>query len=319
MKLSLIVPTYNRAEYVSRALRSFLIQELDSNDYEIIVVDNNSTDDTRQAVQTALKPAECEWRCVTEPNQGLHYARNRGIMEAHGEIIVFGDDDIIANSAWLSSLLREFEYHPATGIAGGRILPIWSQEPEPWVFDYGTTDLHSLFAYLNYGEERIVLQDGYLFGCNFAIRRHVALEAGGSFPDTFPRKLKHLSGTGESGMIDQARILGWEVVYLPDALVFHHIDASRVSLDYFVDRYERWAVEEVFDTFRNNSKKEAVRYLMNKAFERLAHVDAESGGKINPEYARIIERHWSHQIIKQTCRVLAEPSLYEHITRQSYL
>ncbi|WP_274655067.1 glycosyltransferase [Paenibacillus humicola] len=317
--LSLIVPTFNRAAYVSKALKSFVNQTLDRSRVEILIIDNNSTDGTKQAVQTAMRSAPCRWRYIREPRQGLHYARNRGITEAQGEIVVFGDDDIIADPAWLSGLFREFETHPSTGIAGGKIVPIWGREPEPWVFDYGTADLHACFAYLNYGEERLVMTDGYVFGCNFAIRRQLALEVGGSFPDTFPAKFKHLAGTGESGMMDEGRRLGWDAVYLPDAVVYHHIDASRISLAYFVDRYERWAVEDVYEAFRSMSKSDAASHLVLLASERLAYVDTDSQGKINPDYYRTIRRHWAYQVLKQTCRVLAEPSLYEHITRKSYL
>lgn len=319
MKISVVVPTYNRSEKLPLALNSMLEQDMDPSTYEILVIDNNSTDDTKQAAHQAMSSAACKWRYIMEPKQGVHHARNRGILAAQGEVVIIGDDDIIAEPQWLSSIAAEFAEHPATGIVGGKVLPIWSAEPEAWIYDYGTPQVHPLFAILDYGDERFPVEDAYVFANNFAIRREVALEIGGSYPCTFPSRLKHLSGTGENAMIDNTRALGYDVVYLPNAIVHHHADASRITLEYFIDRHERWAIEEVFDAFRHRSREEAVRYVTALACERFEQWILDSESKQRPEYYRIIGKQWAAQVFTQMSRILTEPSLYDHIMQKNYL
>jgi len=319
IRLSLIVPTYNRADRLEQSLLSFLSQQYDPSAYEVLIVDNNSPDHTRDSVHRIMDGARCSWRYLLEERQGLHYCRNTGIRAAQGDIVIFGDDDIVAEETWLWHIAEEFERYPSTGIAGGRVVPLWSSEPEEWIYDYGDRYVHPLFAYLDYGNERLYLEHEYVFGCNFAVRRDVALAVGGSYPDTFPASLKHLSGTGENAMIDNARGLGYAVVYLPDAWVYHPVDASRATLAYFVERHERWAIEDVFHVFRHHNKEEAVRCSIRMAVERLCRSERECENKIHPEYYRIVHRSSAHQILSQVFRVLSDDNLYRHITRENYL
>jgi GT2 family glycosyltransferase len=254
-----------------------------------------------------------------EPRQGLHHARNRGILEAQGDIVVFGDDDIVAGAGWLTALLREFDSDPRVGVVGGKILPLWDRPPDPWIYDYGSDKIHPVFAYLDYGDERAELERQYLFGCNFAIRRMLAVTVGGSFPDTFPKRLRHLSGTGECAMTDRARERGYKVVYAPAALVHHHADASRASLAYFMERYRRWAVEEAFIQFRQQGRGPAALRLVHGALLRLALLPKACRGKRRPAYCAAIEAAVSLEMIMHVLRVLTRPALFRHIVQESYL
>ena len=320
LTLSLIVPTYNRSDLLMRALGSFLRQSLPSDRYEIIVVDNNSTDRTKAVVEEAA--ARHPAHAVTylfEQRQGLHHARNRGILMARSPVVVFGDDDIVAEERWLESIEQEFLRNDRTGVAGGMILPAWDGIPEPWIYDYGTEKVHPVFAYLDYGNVRQVLENGrYVYGCNFAIRRELAIEAGGSYPDVFPPRLQHLSGTGEYGLIRFVRKMGYDVVYLPDALVHHMANRSRATLEYFTDRYERWAVEAAYDAFREQKKLAAAKGLARSAFLQIWRSLSADPGKINATYDAVIKRRSAIRMLKQVARVLFDRSLYRHIRRESY-
>jgi glycosyltransferase involved in cell wall biosynthesis len=319
IRVSLIVPTYNRAERLLQSLRSFRDQSLHPSRYEILVVDNNSTDETREVAHAGLRDAACEWRYLLEPRQGLHCARNRGILEARGEIVVFGDDDIVAAPTWLERLAGEFDGDASVGIVGGKVKPLWDDTPPTWIYDYGSERVHPVFAYLDYGDERLELSTDYVFGCNFAIRRTLAIEIGGSFPDTFPNHLRHLSGTGENGMIDKARRLGYKVLYSPGALVHHYADVKRANLPYFIDRYRRWAIEDAFEQFRQRSKSSAAARLMAVALKRLLRSPSTCARRKKPLYGLAIENAASWQMMRQVVTVLVDSSVYEHITRKSYL
>lgn len=319
MRVSLIVPTYNRANFLKHSIPSFINQSLDKDLYEIIVVDNNSNDDTKEVVNTLLKNTKVQWRYVFEPDQGLHNARNTGILEGKGDIIVFGDDDIVAPENWLELILKEFDSNEKAGVVGGKVLPIWSEEPPKWIFDYGSDKLHFVFAFLNYGEQRIVLEKQNLLGCNFALRKDIALKTGGSYPDTYPKSLKHLSGRGECAIVENVRNLNYEIIYLPDAYIHHHIDASRISLEYFIDRYERLAVEHIYNFFRNMRKAEAVIKVLQLYFKTISKLDKRAKRRINPEFYIKIQKEYAKTLLKQTIRVLYDKNLHNHIIREHYL
>jgi len=319
IRITLVVPTFNRANYLKKSIPCFLEQSLADNLYEIIVVDNNSNDDTQDVVHRELAAAKCSWSYIFEAQQGLHFARNTGIVNATGDIIVFGDDDIIASRQWLEAILTEFNRDENIGIIGGKILPLWDKQPDKWIYDYGTEKIHPLFAYLDYGDKTLILEKEYVFGCNFAIRKDLAIEIGGSYPDTFPKQLKHLSGTGESAMVDNVRKLNYQVVYLPQALVYHVVEISRVNLEYFVDRNERWAIEEVYNIFRNNGKLKALMIALTASFIRFCKLYSSSRGKIYQKYFLIIEGKRIVMTIKQTLRVFSSRALFEHINRESYI
>jgi glucosyl-dolichyl phosphate glucuronosyltransferase len=321
VRVSLVVPTCNRASFLSKSLPSFFKQTISKENYEIIIIDNNSVDNTREVSFQLIKQANCLCRYIFEPNIGLHYARNRGILEAQGDIVVFGDDDIIATPEWLENILIEFDTNHLAGVVGGKIKPLWEKEPVDWVYDYGSEKIHAVFAYLDYGDGRMVLSNEYLFGNNMGIRKELAIKIGGSFPDVFPKKLRYLSGSGEIGMIESIRKLNYEVIYLPMAQVDHYIASSRLTLQYFIERYRRWAVEDAFYVFRSfgNDKMGAASQLINDAIHRLFTVKASSLTKINPKYFMAIEKRAAIQLIKQTIKVLLDESLYQHIIKPSYL
>lgn len=319
IRISLVVPTYNRASVLADALRSFQDQSLNAERYEILVVDNNSTDNTREIVERNLASANCQWRYIFEPRQGLHFARNRGLVDAIGDIVVFGDDDIVASKEWLESILKEFDANGEVGVVGGKVLPLWDGKPDPWIYDYGTEKVHPVFAYLDYGDRRLELATEHVFGCNFAVRRALAIQVGGSYPDTFPPRLKHLSGIGEWALADNIRELGFKVVYAPAAMVSHRADSQRAKLKYFADRYERWAIEDVFSEFRARGKLAAASNVVKRAVRRLGAAVFRCGKKRKPGYFLMIESLASLRMLRQTCRILVSPGLYQHINRESYL
>lgn len=275
--MSLIVSTYNRAEYLKKSLETFANQTISNTSYEIIVVDNNSTDDTAMVFKS-LSEAYCNhnWVYLIEPRQGLHYARNRGILIAKGDIIVFGDDDIEASQQWLESVQKAFDNDDNIGVVGGPIFPIWDRDPPGWIYDYGTKDIHGVFAYLNYGKISRVLEKEAVFGCNFAIRNNLAFEIGGSGPDTFPNHMIHYSGAGETAMLVRVRATGYKVFYSASAVVRHHASTTRCTPEYFSYRYKRVAVEAIHSRYnRGVSLLGVLCYIVKVSLKQILRVFEE--------------------------------------------
>src|SRR5208283_4457645 len=105
MRISVILCTYNRASILISALESIVAQTLpESVEWEVLVVDNNSCDQTREVVEDFCRRYPRRFRYVFEPNQGLSHARNSGIREALGEVLAFMDDDVTVEPGWLDNL-----------------------------------------------------------------------------------------------------------------------------------------------------------------------------------------------------------------------
>src|ERR1043165_6792989 len=104
IKVTVAIPTYNRADFLRQTLAGIAAQQFPRDHFEVLVIDNNSNDHTRAVVAEFAggRPAP---RHIHESQQGLDHARNRAIAEARGEILVFGDDDILLQPDWLAQMV----------------------------------------------------------------------------------------------------------------------------------------------------------------------------------------------------------------------
>ncbi|WP_329467690.1 glycosyltransferase [Streptomyces sp. NBC_01431] len=223
-RASVVVATRERASQLARALDSLLGQ--DHPDHEILVVDNNpATDQTRELVERRYAPLGV--RYLTEPVPGLAAAHNRGVAAAHGEIIAFTDDDVIADRRWLSSLAALFAQDPRLGCATGLILPARLTTPAQILLE-SHGGFTKGFAPRHFDPRRPPA-DEPLFpftagrfgsGANMAFRAAALRAVGGFDPATG-------TGTPARGGDDLyafARIVvaGHRLSYTPEALVWHH-------------------------------------------------------------------------------------------------
>jgi len=155
VKVSVVVCTYNRCASLRDTLRALKGQRVDGElSFEVVVVDNNSTDETRQTVDEARRQTRWPVRYVFEQKQGLSHARNVGIREAKSDLVMFTDDDVVPDERWVDTIVRAFESHEADCV-GGRILPIWSREPANWLT---SPDYWAVLALLDHGPKPIVAE-----------------------------------------------------------------------------------------------------------------------------------------------------------------
>jgi glycosyltransferase involved in cell wall biosynthesis len=225
--ISVVLCTYNRATRLAEALTA-LVQQTDAPPHEIVVVDNNSTDETRAVIQRFASTGTI--RYAWEPVQGLSYARNRGVAVARADILAFTDDDVRAGSTWLRSIERAFCEHPDVDMVGGRVEPEWEAEPPAWLPQAG----HAPLALVDYGSEpfRIAAaQPVCLIGANVAVRRR-ALERLQGFS---PRLQRVGAGIGSTEDHDfQMRLLetGASALYDPRMAVRAAVPRERLSKRY---------------------------------------------------------------------------------------
>jgi len=225
--ISVVVCTYNRSAILRRMLESFFAQTcLDSVACELILVDNNSSDDTRSVVDGFARFPTL--RYVFEPRQGLSCARNRGVAEACGDIVAFLDDDVIVDANWLAGLRACFD---ATGadVVGGRSYLIFETDPPPWLGPY----FRRCLSEVDLGPKRQVRDSGHrLYGLNLAFRKAALLAAGG-FEEALGRRGSGLLGGEEFAAISRILAAGGKVFYEPDAVVGHIIQSERLEWSYF--------------------------------------------------------------------------------------
>lgn len=229
--LTVIICTYNRAKYIGNLLESLAANDLKISEYEIVLVDNNCTDNTREICEAFAKAhKDVNFRYVVEPEQGLSAARNKGIKEARGEIIVYVDDDALVDPHYLRTYAEWFAAHPETQACGGPIVPLYETVEPSWMTPY-TKAL--LTAWMNYGDKvRKYPKGRYPGGGNAAYRKSV-FDKVGLYNTALGRKGGNLMGSEEKDIFDKMHALGLQVLYLPTPVLHHIIPQIKLEPDYF--------------------------------------------------------------------------------------
>lgn len=230
-RISAIICTHNRDNYLGAAIDSLLAQDFD--EYEIIVVDNASTDTTRAVAESRLPHPRLQY--VYEATLGLSAARNTGARVAQGEILAYLDDDAEASPGWLTAIAAIYDQDPQVAIAGGRVTLIWPDERTPprWL---STNMAGNLGAYDLGDEVTYITQPGLTpRGLNYSIKADFLNQIGG-FDLHLGRVGKNLLSNEELYMTEKALQLGYRVAYLPNALVAHNVAPARLAPSWFMSR-----------------------------------------------------------------------------------
>ena len=222
--ISLVICTYNREKFIGEALDSLANQSLSPELFEIIIVNNNCTDNTEQVCKNfiAIHP-ELDINYVIESNQGLSFARNRGIEESKYDIISYIDDDAYAKSDFLERIFTFFKENPDAVGLGGKVIPRYEYEEPAWMNPY----LDGFVAKMDKGDKQVRFKaDEYPVGCNMTYIKEILKRVGG-----FNNKLKWRADDKYIGI--QVRNHSDQVYYLPELSVEHSIDAYRTSDENF--------------------------------------------------------------------------------------
>ncbi len=229
--LSVIICTYNRQKYIYNCLKSIADNDFPSSKYEILVVNNNSTDATND---------ECErfgndfpaigFRVVEERNQGLSFARNRGIIEAKGDVLVYVDDDATVNKEYLTTIEEFFIATPEAMAVGGAIFPVYETVEPKWMSHYTRV---LITAYKNEGDSIHLMRGGsFPSGGNVAYRKQL-FDRVGCFNIDLGRKGTSLIGAEEKALFDKVKSEKMPIYYLPNMILYHIIPASKLTKEYF--------------------------------------------------------------------------------------
>lgn len=229
--ISVIVCTYNRSESLQLTLKSLeTLQPPAGDTWELILVDNNSTDDTRQVVENFAQSTRLCVRYVLETRQGLSFARNTGIENAHGSLIVFTDDDVTVQPDWLAELAAAFRNSDCMAI-GGKIISVWPCPRPKWFQESGPFATAKAIVSFDLGDEtRPIQTDPY--GANMAFRRE-AFTKYGMFRTDLGRIGTALMGGEDTEFFRRLHKAGETVLYVATAVVFHPVSKERTGRKYF--------------------------------------------------------------------------------------
>lgn len=233
IKVSVIICTYNNVKCLKKAILSLVDQTLDQNLYELLVVDNNSSDETISQVGSFQhKFSHLKIRLIKELKQGLGYARNNGLVSSKGEYVAFMDDDAMADRCWLEKAVKIMEDSKLKPMAaGGVILPFYEEKKPDWFKDSYETR--------SWGEkERFLEGRESLSGSNMIIRRVEAIKYGG-FDNKVGMKGDYLSVGEETSLFERIRNnIGENNIfyYSPKLIIYHQVAAYKMTVIYQLNR-----------------------------------------------------------------------------------
>lgn len=320
MKASIIIATYMRAPSLRDTLACVTQQDLEPEEYEIVVVDNSLSPSTevRKAAEAYSKQFRNLRYLHFAPN-GATSARHFGVKAARGECLVFIDDDVLCEPGWLRQLLQPFS-DARVGLVFGKTVLRYEVEPPAWAAAFSV-----FLSRLDLGEQSrqlVPYETGY--SCNMAVRARVFGEVQGLNPCYFgdPRFLKYC-GDGECGLARKVHDHGDRVWYSVEAWLHHRVVAQRLSPDYMLRRARTSGVESVYCYFRY--EKPGLVRLGGHALMCLAKAAVRQvlalphGPSSNPAVrGRAAACHHWHAF-RQSVRLLASPELKAFVRRPDYM
>jgi glucosyl-dolichyl phosphate glucuronosyltransferase len=236
---SVLIATFNRAALLDETL-AFLATMRTAPDirWEVLIADNNSTDDTRAVVERHQHTFPVALRYLFEPKQGRSSALNAAIAAAHGRVLAFTDDDVRVADGWLDAAHQALNTGDARiGYAGGPVRPIWGTTPPAWL-DLTRGDLWGTIAIQDHGTAEVGYEvAGRIpLGANMAVRREVCERVGGFRPDLGRANGRFVLGQEVPEWLLRVRQAGFVGMYVPRMEVHHHVPAGRLTKKYF----RRW-------------------------------------------------------------------------------
>ena len=235
--VTILICTYNRASLLGETLDSLAAMETNpGRTWDVLVVDNNSTDDTAEVVSCRQSTYPVPLRYLSEAKQGKSYALNTGLAATHAEFVLFTDDDVRVDARWLETAIEPMIADHGIDYTGGPVQPIWEQPPPHWL-EENFSELTGAIAIVDYGQAPFVFEDqGRIpIGANMAIRRSILDVAGGFDPD-LGRRGTTLLGQEQAEFFCRTRNHGIRGLYVPDMVIHHHVPRRRLSRRYF----RRW-------------------------------------------------------------------------------
>jgi len=204
LNASVIIPTYNRADVIIRALETWTKQNITGDEFEVIIVDNNSTDTTAELVRRFVEKYP-NFKYLKEQKAGSTNARHAGVRIAKSEVLIFADDDGLFNENCIEEIVNVYQSNTEVDAVAGKIEILWDKKPPEWIAPY-----EFMLGKLDYGDKVVVDRDIFLNGGLFSIKKNVFNKLHGFNPDLIG---DYLVGDGDTGLViklhNNKHLIGW--------------------------------------------------------------------------------------------------------------
>jgi glycosyltransferase involved in cell wall biosynthesis len=289
LSASVIVPTRNRDRSLRRTIDSVLSCAGSAEEFEIVVVDNASTDGTAEVVALLKREhPDAALTYVFEDQIGAHYARHAGARAAQSSLLLFTDDDVEVDPGWVGAYVRAFAAHPQMVAAGGPVSARWETRPPGWLSEVVAANWFCLpLALIDRGPEFLLSADGDFFALNMAIRADALERFGGFRPDYVGGEFV---GSGEWGLQMAMQRAAAQVGWVPQARAWHWIPARKLEPRYF----EGWVQQEAF----------------SRMFERW-RLTPRSLPAVARDFVRIVRSNWRPWLRAASVRRAADAQAIE--------
>ena len=286
-EISAVICTYNQADYLEKSLTSLASQTLQTERFEIIVVDNASQDHTKEIIQR-IGPSR-NFRYIYEPNPGLSFARNNGWKNASGEYVAFLDCDAVASPDWLERILDRFRsIQPKPAAVGGRIIPIWEGKRPDWL----TMDLESYVGIIDWSDRPVFVGEKnayYLAGSNVAYQRNILQKTAG-FDVSLGRQGSRLLSNEEILLQKQMLLMNMPLFYDPGICIRHHVKSQCLHKGWFYRRFFWQGISDVIMEYQLSRLKGETWSSFNCFREDLSNLFAECKAYFNKVLRKSVER-----------------------------
>ena len=248
--ISIVICTHNRSNYLNKSIGSLVNQDINRDLYEILVVDNLSTDSTKEVVENFSNIVNVSY--FYEPNLGLSHARNTGWKNAKAKYVGYLDDDAIASENWISKIIEVYEtVKPTPSCVGGRINPIWESPKPAWLNSWLLHAL-SIIDWTDRAHFITNLKEEWLAGTNMAFEKEIIKKMGG-FINGLGRVGNNLLSNEDLYIQRQLINAGYKCYYDPEISVSHHVIKSRINKKWFIKRYFWQGVSDAAEFTLENS------------------------------------------------------------------
>jgi len=314
-----------------RCLESLARQTLPTDAFEVIVVDNASSDATADVA--SRYEGALNLRYVFAPEPGLHVGRHAGCSVASSEILIYADDDIEAEPTWVEAVVDAFR-DSRVGLVGGNNLPRFESAPPEWLNLLWSRRVRlgralPYLSILDFGGGRFAVDPHYVWGCNFSVRRDVLRAAGGFHPDSLPQELLKLRGDGESHVAKFVAGRGLITLFDSAASVYHFVGNSRMTQDYFERRGYAQGISDSYSAVRSagaprtSFRQTIYAHLrpvvagLRERLHALGGQDSAHRSLVGVQVAAL--NAWRKGYLFHQAAVLQDASLLEWVLKESYL
>lgn len=273
IRLSIVIPTKNREKMLTMLLDSIISQNVNQETYEVLVIDNGSTDSTKEVSLKYQKNIK-NLRYFYDARPGLHVGRNKGVLESRGEVIGYLDDDTILFPNWIDTILKAFEDEEIMGVCGSVIpydMSLLTYEFRE-KYEIKIENFHYVYSISCFWESGISEKDTrmhstkgeMMFGGNCAYRKKVLYACQGFHPDGMPKKLLMYRGDGENYVTNFLTMHKMKTIYCAQASVYHQIDINRVDSAYLNYMYMRSGISSMYTRLREGGVQGGIKFFQNR-------------------------------------------------------